>query len=123
MKAAKLFLHAMIFTHFSAELAGHKLIKQLCYHYEQALMDHKANRYHHCLIVQKHNLFSFENCRNFSDACLIFKVLHGLAPPPLCQFIKRKDNRVTRATTRGDCILQYRKSQTGLTAFSIRATN
>jgi hypothetical protein len=45
---------------------------------------------------------------NFSDACLIFKVLGELAPPPLCQFIKQTDkgNRVTRATIRGDCIVQ-----------------
>lgn len=39
--------------------------------------------------------------------CLVNKVLHVLAPPPLNDFIKQKSSRsssrVTRATVRGDC--------------------
>lgn len=131
MKAAKLFLHAMIFSHFSYCLtswsqANKTILQPLESLYKQALktLDRKGNSYHHCHIIKKHNMFSFENYRHFADACLVFKVLRGLAPPPLCQFIKQKDkvNRVTRATTRGDCIVQYRQSRIGNTAFSVRAT-
>ena len=91
MKAAKLFLHAMIFTHFSYFLTSWSQTNKTTFLpleslYKQALktLDHKANSYHHCLIVQKNNMFRFENFRHFSDACLFCKVLHVLTPPPLC---------------------------------------
>lgn len=58
--------------------------------YNQALktLHRKADSYHHCLILKKCNLFTCENLRHFNEACLIFKVLHGLVPPLLSRFIK-----------------------------------
>ena len=54
-----------------------------------------------------------------------FKILHGLAPPPLNEFIKLKDDNglATRAVTRGDCVIQYRHSKFGQIVFSVRASN
>lgn len=46
-------------------------------------------------------------------ACLIYKAIPGLAPPPISDFIKQKSSsvvwsRLTRATIRGDCELAFR---------------
>ena len=110
-EAAKLFMHAMIFSHISYcftswSQANATTLRPLESLYKNTLktLDRKANSYHHCHILQKYNLFNCVNFKHFADACLIFKVLHGLAPPPLSQFITQKDSnsRATRATTRGD---------------------
>ena len=37
------------------------------------------------------------NFCKFSSICLIYKVLHGLAPSPLLEFIKYRPTRLTRA--------------------------
>ena len=95
--------------------------------YKQTLktLDQKPNRYHHCHIVQKYSLFNFDSFKYFSDACLMFKVLNGLAPPPMNQFIERRDSggRITRATSRGDCDVPFRRSVFGKTVFSVRASH
>ena len=59
------------------------------------------------------------------DVCLVFKVLNGLAPPPLSKFIKRTDSggRTTRATTRGDSEPPFRESVFGKTVLSVRASH
>ena len=62
------------------------------------------------------------------EVCLIFKVLNGLAPPPLKEFIKRNDSggRKTRATTRGesgDCDVPFKHSVFGKTVLSVRASH
>ena len=130
--AAKLFMHAMIFSHISYcfttwSLANITTMKPIESLYKQTLktLDQKPNRYHHCHIVQKYNLFNFGSFRNFMDCCLVFKVLNGLAPPPLKQFIKRCESgdRTTRATTRGDCEVPSRQSVFGNTVLSVRASN
>ena len=88
-------------------------------------LDQKLISYHHCNIINKYNLFNLESVLHYFDACLIFKILHGLAPPPLGEFIQQKNSsgRATRAATRGDCVIQYRRSKSGQTVFSVRATN
>uniref|UniRef100_A0AAR2J957 Reverse transcriptase domain-containing protein n=1 Tax=Pygocentrus nattereri TaxID=42514 RepID=A0AAR2J957_PYGNA len=131
-EAAKLFMHAMIVSHItycftSWSQTSLSILKPIESLYKQALkiLDRKPNSYHHCHIVQKYNLLSFDSFKHLLDACLMFKILYGLAPPPLRQFIKQKDSRgsmVTRAFTRGDCIVQYRRSKFGQTVFSIRAS-
>ena len=130
--AAKLFMHAMIFSHITycfttwsqSNVTTLKPIESL---YKQTLktLDQKPNRYHHCHIVKKYNLFSFDSFKCFMDVCLIFKVLNGLAPPPLKAFIKRTDSgeRTTRATTRGDCEVPFRQSAFGKMALSVRASH
>ena len=53
-----------------------------------------ANRkpisYHHCHITTKYNLFKFHSFLQVLDACLIFFILRGLAPPPLSEFIRQR---------------------------------
>ena len=130
--AAKLFMHAMIFSHITYcfttwSQTNQTTLKPIESLYKQTLktLDQKPNRYHHCHIVQKYNLFNFDSFKHFADACLIFKVLNGLAPPPLKQFIKQSESggRTTRATTRGDCEVPFRQSVFGETVFSVRASH
>ncbi len=132
IEAAKLFMHSMIFSHFtycftSWSQASTTVLKSIESLYKQSLkiFDQRTNIYHYCNIVQKHHLLIFDNNTHLVDACLIFKILNGYAPPPLCQFITQKDNngRVTRATTRGDCAVQFKCTTFGRSIFSIRAIN
>ena len=48
------------------------------------------------------------------------KLTHDLAPPPLKQCVSfcRDNVRVTRASVRGDCYTQFRKTKFGQSAFS-----
>ncbi len=131
-EAAKLFIDAMIFSNISycftswsqANVTTLKPIETL---YKQTLkiLDQKPISYHHCNIIIKYNLFNFDSFLHYLDACLIFKILHGLAPPPLGEFIQQKSSsgRATRAATRGDCVVPYRRSKFGQTVFSVRASN
>jgi hypothetical protein len=66
-----------------------KSIQSVC---KQALkvLDRKPNSYHHCYIPRKHELLSWKNLVQYSDACLVFKILNGQAPPPLSTFLKQK---------------------------------
>ncbi|KAK0142318.1 putative RNA-directed DNA polymerase from transposon X-element [Merluccius polli] len=69
--AAKLFMHAMIFSHITycfttwsqTNLTTLKPIESL---YKQTLktLDQKPNRYHHCHIVQKYNLLNFDSLKH-----------------------------------------------------------
>ena len=77
--------------------------------YKQALrvLDWKPNSHHHCYILRKHELLSWKNLVQYTDACLVFKILNGVAPPPLSTFGKQKTqtygSRSTRSAMRGDC--------------------
>ena len=92
--------------------------------YKQALkaLDGKPRAYHHCNILPKHKLLSWENLLTFHDTCLIYKILHDLAPPPLSTFIRQKNplNRVTRASLRGDLVPPRRRSPL---AFTVKASH
>ncbi len=59
----------------------------------------------------------------YSNLCLVYKIIHGLSSPPLHQFvnIRTADHSRTRGAARGDCIIPFRKSLFGQTAFSVRA--
>ena len=78
--------------------------------YKQALkvLDRKPNSHHHCYILRKHELLSWETLVQYTDACLVFKILNGLAPPPLSIFVQLKTqtygSRSTRSAMRGDCV-------------------
>ena len=78
---------------------------------------------HHCPILQKHILFSWENMVKFADLCFFYKIIHGLSSPPLRQFIniRTTDYSRTRGAARGDCIIPFRKSVFGKNAFFVRA--
>ena len=112
--AALLFLHTMIFSHFeycitSWSYASAEALKPIKSLFKRALkaLDRKPLTYHYCKILPKYSLLSFENFVSFKTACLTYKILHGLPPPPLEEFIKLNTTRVTRATTRGDYAIPH----------------
>ena len=127
--AAKTYLHCMILSHIDYCLtnwsfAGVTVIKPIEQLYKKAIkvFDKKPNTYHHCNILEKYHLLSFENFKNFKNACLVFKCLHGLAPPPLMEFIHRRRNtgHETRSMARGDCEVYGRRTAFGQNVLSIK---
>lgn len=108
-QAAKMFFHSLILSHMTYCLTSwsntHKsTIKPLESLYKQALkiLDKKPLSYHHCNILQKYRLLSWDNLLKFHHICLVYKIVHGLAPPPLSTYVTVQSNRSTRGTTRGD---------------------
>lgn len=88
--------------------------------------DKKPLWYHYYNILSKYNMLDFENYQLFLEACLIFKSFKWACPPPppLMNFIHRK-NKVgvdIRASTRGDCEVQRRKTKFSQMVVSIRDT-
>lgn len=83
----------------------------------------KPRHYHHCNIIKKHCLLTFDSFILFSDMCLMYKLTHDLAPPPLKQCVSfcRDNVRVSRASTRGDCYSTFKKTTFGQSAFSYQA--
>lgn len=126
-EAAKIFFNAMIMPHltycFTSWSQGCKTtLRPIHSVYKQALkvLDMKPFRHHHCSILVKHKLLNWENMVNFQDANLIFKILHGLAPPPLSNFINQS-SRYTRSATLNNLVVPLRKSAFSQSAFSVRA--
>jgi len=64
-------------------------------------------------------LLNFENLIIYADLCLVYKILHGLAPPVLCQFMSTAP--IALRSTRSAARVPLRKSALGQTAFSVRA--
>ena len=131
LQAAKLYMHAMILSHFNYCLTswsqtGVTTLRPVESLYKQTLkvLDRKPNSFHHCHIISKYNLFNMDSFKLYTDMCLVFRILNGLAPLPLNAFIKIKNNdsRVTRSVTRGDCVIPRRHSSFGNSAFSVRAS-
>ena len=85
-------------------------------------MDKKPIRYHHCMILEKYKLLSFES---FGDLCflkLIFKCINDLAPEPLCSFVhKQNSSRATRGSVHKNCILPRCRTSFGQSSFSYKA--
>jgi hypothetical protein len=78
-EAAKLYMHAMIFSHISYcftswSQANMTTLKPIEILYKQTLkiLDQKPITYHHCHITSKYNLFNFDSFLQYLDACLIF---------------------------------------------------
>ena len=86
------------------------------------VLDKKPNSYHHCNILAKYNLLSFSNFIHFKGACLIYKCLNGLAPPPLMEIIHRKrvTGHSTRSISRGDCVVVFRETTFSQNTLSIK---
>ncbi len=117
--AAKLFMHTMILPHLSycATSWSHTSIttlKPLYTIYKQAvkILAKKPRSYHHCNIIKNYKLLTFDNFLFFADVCLMYKLFHDLAPPPLKQCVTFcKDNiRQTRSSVRGDCSTKFKKT-------------
>ncbi len=129
IEAAEAYLHCMIFSHMEycftnwsfVDVTTIKPIEQL---FKRAIkiFDKKPNSFHHCTILEKHHLLSFGNFRNFKNACLVYKCLNGLAPPPLMEFIHRKrdSGHGTRSVSRGDCEIGFRKTTFSQNVLSIK---
>ncbi len=120
----------MIMSHMSYCLtswasANITTLKAITTLYKQALkiLDRKPKSYHHCHILKKHELMDWDNYVKYNDSVLIFKIFHGLAPPPLQTFITKSTNRATRASSRGDCSVPFRKSAFSQAVFSYRASH
>lgn len=130
LQAAKMFMYCMVLSHITYCLttwsqANKTTLKSLESLYKQTIkiMDKKPLRYHHCAILQKHKLLSWENVIKNSNLCLFYKIIHGLSSPPLSQFVNIRNTaqRVTRGSARGDCVVPLRKSTFSQSAFSVRA--
>ena len=127
-EAAKAYLHCMILSHLEYcsivwSCTGSTAITPLEQLYKKAIkvFDKKPQSHHHCRVLEKYNLFSFENFQIFKRICLIYRSLHGLAPPPLGEFVKRRNSQLcTRAASRGDCEAPFRKSPLCSNTWSIK---
>lgn len=130
LEAAKMFMNAMIMSHIIYCLTtwsqtSSTTLKPLESLYKQSMktLDKKTNRFHHCHILKKQNLLSWDNLIKYANLCLVYKVLHNLAPPPLSGFVKQRahTSQITRGVARGNCIVPLRKSACGQSAFSFKA--
>lgn len=128
--AAKMYFDAVIHSHITycitSWLQANKMtLKGLETLFKQSLknLDNKPNRYHHCNILSKCKVISWDNLIKYANLCLAFKIVHCLAPPPLKQYIKLRTTAdiTVCGVTKRDCIILFRKSVFGQSAFSIQA--
>ena len=128
LDASKLYMHSMIFSHISYcftswSQTGKNTLAPLQTLYKQTLkvLDKNPLRYHHCKIIQKHYLMTFESFVFLADVCLVYKIINDLAAPALNEFVSlRSDNgRRTRMSNRGDCVVQHRSTDFGTSVFSV----
>ena len=91
--------------------------------YKQALkiLDKKPKSHHHCSVLHKYRLLSWDNMITLKNCCLMFKIRFNLAPPPLCSLVKFRTpaTSATRGAARGDCVIPLKKSVFGQSVFSI----
>ncbi len=129
-QAAKMYTHSMIFSHIIYclpiwSLASVTSLKPLQSLYKRTvkILDKKPSISHHCPILQKYRLLSWENMVKYSNLCLVYKIIHGLSSPPLHQFVNTRtaNHSRTRGAASVDCIIPFRKSAFGQTDFSVRA--
>lgn len=122
----------MIIPHFrycitSWSQASKSVLRPLESLYKNALKIHdkKQRRFHHCHILRKYSILSFENVIIYSNVCLLFKIIRGVSAPPLKTFVSLNSemlSRTTRSTDRGECRVPRRRTALGNSAFSCVAT-
>ena len=128
LEASSTYLNAMIVSHLSycitswsqASKTTQKSLESL-YKRSLKIHDKKPRHYHHCNILLTHNILSFENLITHSNICLLFKIIHNTAPPPLRHFVKLSSEvmtRTTRSTTQGACRIPVRKKAIGQSSFT-----
>lgn len=80
--------------------AGDTVIKPLKSLYKQALkiLDKNPNHFHSCRIIEKHKFLNFDNFRLYSSLCMVQKILNGLAPSVLRDFIHLHGETSVRST-------------------------
>ncbi len=105
-------MHSMIISHITYCLttwsqASITTLKPLESLYKQSLktLDKKSVQFHHCSILKKYYLLSWDNLIKYVHICLLFKTMNSLFSP-LKQFvnIRTTGHRSTRGGERGDCI-------------------
>ena len=130
LNSAKLYMNAMIMSHLTYCLTSwgqtnSSTLKPLATLYKQTLkvLDQKPNRSHHCTILNKHNILSWEDLIKYRNIVLVYKILHNTAPPPLNSLVTQRNNTrlTTRSSTRGDLSVPFRKSTFGQSSFSVTA--
>lgn len=86
---AKLYMHSVIFPCLSYCItwsqAGKNIVRPMNSLYKTTfkIVDKKPTRYHHCHIITKYNLWTFDNFVYLANSCLMCKITHDLAPPTL----------------------------------------
>lgn len=91
--------------------------------YKQTIkvFDRKPMRWHHCDIIERHHLFTFENFVNFTTLKLVFKCLNSHVSPLFSALIVRRQGSLrpsTRASVSGDCVLPKCKTSFGQSSFT-----
>lgn len=130
-EAAKTFMHSMIFSHIEYclpiwSLTGKTILKSIESLYKKTLktFDKKSLSHHHCEILTRRKLLSFDSLITLKLACCVYRIMNRLAPPPLSQFFERKSTSGTntRATTRGDCAIAFRRTSFSQSSLSVRGS-
>ena len=128
LEASSTYLNAMIKPHFlycvtSWSQACKTVTKPLELLYKSSLKIHakKPRHYHHCHVLAKYDILSFENLIIHSNVCLLHKIIHNAYAPPLKKFVtlcSENTVRLTRSVTRGECSIPQRRTQFGSSSFS-----
>lgn len=74
----------------------------------------------------KHHLLSFDNFRVFSYMCLMYKILNGLALPPLEALVDLRTEgyiKSTQISSTRHCKTPYCRSAFGQSTFCVKATS
>ncbi len=84
-QAAKMYTHSMLFSHitYCLPIWSHTIVTSLkhlqsLYKRTVKIMDKKPSISHHCPILHKHRLLSWENMVKYSNLCLVYKMIHDL---------------------------------------------
>lgn len=127
---AKLYMHAMIFSHLSYCItswsqASPSKLKPIFSIYKQTIkiMDRKPMKWHHCDVLTKHQLMGFDSFIDFNYIKLVYKCLNNHVSPMFSELVSRRQSSQranTRATVRGDCLVPKCKTSFGQSAFSVK---
>ena len=131
VEASKTYFNAMILSYYHYCIscwsqASKSVLKPIRSLHKQALkiLDRKSRQYHHCDILNKYKMLSFDNLMLYSDVRLVYKIIHNAAPPPLKNFVKLRSEhtiRASRSVSSGDCNIPKHSSGFGQSAFSFKA--
>ena len=89
-EAALLYMHSMILYHLSDwdTSSVECNYSETFTHIAQTNITNTGQKNNNKDIIRKHNLFFFDSFLSFANACLIYKIMNNLAPPPLQQFVQ-----------------------------------
>lgn len=132
-EASNIYFNAMIVPHLlycmsswsQACKTSLKLLESL---YKRAIKIHdkKPRQYHHCKVLSKYNILSFENLIKYNQISVLYKIIHNIAAPPLRKFVTLNSdrlNRVTRSTARGECSVPRCRTTYGQHSFFYKAVS